>query len=436
MNSNSLKSVPASALTQLTSLQILDLSNNHLMEVERGALEPCTELKAVRLDSNRLTHMENLFHQLANLTWLNISANEIREFDYAMVPRSLIWLDIHANRLESLDNYFGLLSGVLRIQHLNAGLNRLRALSPASIPNSVEVLILNDNAIADVAPYTFVEKTRLRRVDLTVNKMRTLDRNALRIAPEAVGGEGGGSQPPSFLLGGNLLECTCEMVWLQSINNRRSASAADSSSLPRIADLESIYCQLPYSHNDQHQQPAFAPLVDVRPSDFLCAYRTHCFALCHCCDYDACDCEMACPVGCSCYRDTTWTNNIVQCNSNNTTTQLPPKIPMDATEIYLDGNSLGRLKSHTFIGRKNLRVLHLNHSSILVVDNHTFNGLPAMAVLHLEGNRIAKLEGDEFQGRRRTRIINKRMSCQQCCGSQYIEFGSGSRMLAQFGSGS
>jgi Leucine-rich repeat (LRR) protein len=327
-----------------------------------------------------------------------------------MLPRSLIWLDIHANRLESLDNYFGLDAGggnsaaavTMRLQHLNAGLNRIRALSPASLPNSIEILILNDNAIAEVAPYTFVEKTRLRRVDLTVNKMRRLERNALRIAPEA-------GQPPSFLLGGNLLECTCDMVWLQSVNSRqRSAAAADSSSLPRIADLESIYCQLPYTATAQAQAhqllPAFAPLVDVRPADFLCPYRTHCFALCHCCDYDACDCEMACPAGCACYRDATWTNNIVTCHGNSSgggdvvLRQLPPKIPMDATEIYLDGASLGRLKSHTFIGRKNLRVLHLNHSGLHVVDNHTFNGLPAMTVLHLEANRLTKLEGDEFQG--------------------------------------
>jgi Leucine-rich repeat (LRR) protein len=366
--------------------------------VERGAFDAAQELSAVRLDANQLTRMENLFHQLPNLTWLNVSANQIAEFDYAMVPRSLMWLDIHANRISALDNYFDLLAAGVRIQHLNAGLNRIRSIGPASLPNSVEVLILNDNAIAEIAPYTFKDKTRLRHVDLTVNKMRTVDRTALSIAPEAAVVTSG--QPPSFLLGGNLLECTCDMVWLQSVNRR---SDGGGSSLPRIADLESIYCQLPYVR-DALAQPAFAPMVDVRPSDFLCAYRTHCFALCHCCDYDACDCEMACPAGCSCYRDSTWTNNIVQCSGGNNT-QLPVKIPMDATEIFLDGNNLGRLKSHTFIGRKNLRVLHLNHSNILVVDNNTFNGLPAMAVLHLEGNRLTKLEGDEFQGRRRKRMI-------------------------------
>ena len=58
--------------------------------------------------------------------------------------------------------------------------------------------------------------------------------------------------------------------------------------LPKIADLESIFCRLPYS-----RQLTFAPLVDTAPSQFLCPYQTHCLALCHCCDYDACDCPVA-----------------------------------------------------------------------------------------------------------------------------------------------
>ena len=89
----------------------------------------------------------------------------------------------------------------------------------------------------------------------------------------------------------------------RTINRRESGS-----NLPRIGDLESIYCRLPYS-----RKQTFAPLVDASPSQFLCPYTRHCFALCHCCDYDACDCEMSCPVGCSCYHDATWNTNIVEC---------------------------------------------------------------------------------------------------------------------------
>ena len=59
---------------------------------------------------------------------------------------------------------------------------------------------------------------------------------------------------------------------------------------------------------------------------------------------------------------------------------------------------IGELKSHTFIGRKNLKSLYLNHSLISSVQNHTFNGLISLQVLHLEGNSIKELQGDEFHG--------------------------------------
>ena len=71
---------------------------------------------------------------------------------------------------------------------------------------------------------------------------------------------------------------------------------------------------------------------------------------------------------------------------------------MDATEIFLDGNNVGELHSHTFIGRKNLKSLYLNNSLISSVQNHTFNGLSSLEILHLEGNSIKELQGDEFHG--------------------------------------
>ena len=106
---------------------------------------------------------------------------------------------------------------------------------------------------------------------------------------------------------------------------------------------------------------------------------------------------MTCPDNCTCYHDTTWTKNIAEC-SGARFRDLPDQLPMDATEIFLDGNNIGDLHSHTFIGRKNLRVLYLNDSKIASVDNHTFNGLSVLECLHLEGNSIAKMQGDEFHG--------------------------------------
>ena len=80
-------------------------------------------------------------------------------------------------------------------------------------------------------------------------------------------------------------------------------------SFPKVADLESIYCQLLYSRDR-----TFVPLVETNSDEFLCDYKTHCFALCHCCEYDACDCEMTCPDNCTCYHDNSWSKNIAECS--------------------------------------------------------------------------------------------------------------------------
>lgn len=158
-------------------------------------------------------------------------------------------------------------------------------------------------------------------------------------------------------------------------------------------DLEGIYCRLLHSSRPQR---SYVPLVEATSANFLCTYETHCFALCHCCDFDACDCEMTCPNNCTCYHDQSWSANIVDCSAGSHT-NLPERIPMDVTELYLDGNSgLRALSSHKFIGRKNLKLLFLNSSGVEIIHNRTFNGLRGLYVLHLEDNRLRTLEGFEF----------------------------------------
>ena len=157
-------------------------------------------------------------------------------------------------------------------------------------------------------------------------------------------------------------------------------------------DLEGIYCRLLHSSRPQR---SYVPLVEATPANFLCTYETHCFALCHCCDFDACDCEMTCPNNCTCYHDQSWSANIVDCSAGSHH-ELPERIPMDVTELYLDGAQIHTLASHKFIGRKNLRLLFLNSSGVEIIHNRTFNGLKGLYILHLEDNRIRTLQGFEF----------------------------------------
>ena len=192
---------------------------------------------------------------------------------------------------------------------------------------------------------------------------------------------------PEFHLSENPLVCDCEMEWLQKINqmsqHRQHA---------RIADADKVECQL----NNQYGHSEPMKMMQLKKTDFLCPYQAHCFALCMCCDFFACDCRMQCPEGCSCFHDSTWSSNVIQC-SNRGHTDIPPLIPMDATGIYLDGNNFtGILESQAFIGRKRVKSMFLNSSQIAAISNQTFNGLTELQVLHLEDNLISRIEGWEF----------------------------------------
>lgn len=365
---------------ELTNLQVLNLAKNKVQQIERGTFEHNKHLEAIRLDANFLTDIDGVFATLTSLVWLNLSDNHLVWFDYAFTPGTLKWLDIHGNYIEKLGNYYKIQEG-LHIKTLDASHNRITDINPMSIPNSIELLFINNNYINLVAPKTFLEKHDLVRVDMYANELVKMDMNALRLSHVP-----NNRSLPEFYMGGNPFHCDCTMEWLQMINNMSQLRQ-----YPRVMDLDNIVCRMTYPRTGTH-----ITAVDAKPSNFLCTYETHCFALCHCCDFDACDCEMICPTNCSCYHDQTWTTNVVDC-SGMTPNGIPDRIPMDVTELYLDGNNFSVLENHVFIGHKNMRVLYVNASHIQSIQNHTFNGLNNLEILHLEENRLDRLEGFEFE---------------------------------------
>ncbi|XP_022906827.1 toll-like receptor 7 [Onthophagus taurus] len=363
----------------LRSLQVLNLAKNKIQSIERGTFDTNTLIEAIRLDENFLTDINGVFASLASLLWLNLSENHLVWFDYAFIPSNLKWLDIHNNFIEHLANYYKIQEEI-RVKTLDASHNRITEISPLSIPNSVELLFINNNLIKTVNPNTFYDKPNLVRVDMYANELINLDINALRLSPYS------NKTLPEIYLGGNPFHCDCTMEWLQRINNMTQAKQ-----YPKIMDLDNVMCRMTHSRGMTHM-----PLSRAKPSDFLCTYETHCFALCHCCDFDACDCEMTCPQNCSCYQDETWNTNVVDCSRQNAN-EIPQRIPMDVTELYLDGNNIKELQNHVFIGRKNMRVLYANNSRIETIQNRTFNGLNALQMLHLDDNNIYELKGYEFE---------------------------------------
>ena len=130
------------------------------------------------------------------------------------------------------------------------------------------------------------------------------------------------------LLQGNPLVCDCHLEWLPSINEGNNHN-----NHVHVADLADLECQT----TGIDQEIEILLINQIPRENFLCSYTTHCFDLCRCCDFYACDCRMQCPSGCTCQHDVTWGKNIITCSSRNQT-NIPLLIPMDATSLRLDGN--------------------------------------------------------------------------------------------------
>ena len=380
LEANQIGNLSKGVFQELPSLRILNLAKNKIQGIEQGTFDDVPDLHALRLDSNYIVDINGLFSNLRDLLMLNISVNKIGWFDYALIPIGLQWLDIHENQVENLGNYFEL-ENVLKLRTLDASVNRISEIDSSALPNGIEMILLNSNLIKKIAPFTFMEKQNLTRTDLTNNKLSTLDINAFRLSKVPL------RRPlPEFSVSGNPYLCDCSMEWLQRI-----ATLDESRQYPRMVDVQHIECQLSFT-----KKRSSIALTKADSSQFLCPYKSHCFALCHCCEFDACDCEMTCPENCTCYYDQSWNTNIVDC-SQSTHLSVPQRIPMDVTELYLDGNNIPSLSSHAFIGRKNLKVLHLNQSNIEIINNRTFNGLKSLQILNLKNNRLTQLFGYEFE---------------------------------------
>ncbi len=390
LTENNITKVSKGVFDQLAELQIINLSNNKIQKIEEGTFDGNLKVVAIRIDGNYLTQVGGLFSKLPNLVWLNISENFLEWFDYALIPNGLQWLDIHGNKIAELGNHFEI-ENQLHLSVFDASNNRLTEITGSSIPDNVQTLNLANNQISKIQSYAFFKKYNLSRVNLVGNQLKILTAHSLRISSVP-----SGKPLPEFLIANNPFQCDCTMQWLQSY------SVEPERNKPVLADLDEVKCELLYNREN-----AAVPLHEATADQFLCRYELECAkrSMCDCCDFDACDCKVVCPFNCTCYHSISGAANVVSCTRAGYSGAIPEKIPMNVTQLYLDGNDIRSLSSHSFLGRRWLKVLFLNGSNVEVVHNRTFYGLRELEVLRLENNRISTLRGNEFEGLERLREL-------------------------------
>lgn len=383
LSSNDISRIDAATFNETPSLHYLDLSKNRLQTLDQSSFAALGNLTYLNLAENQIKDINGLLTTQMKLEHLNISSNKLHWFDYAFVPNSLKSLDIHDNQIDSVENYYSLRDG-FQLEFLDASRNRIRALGVLSLLPSLKTIILKNNKISDIGHNTFLNKDNLTDVDLRGNQLSVLNLASLAVSKTLK------NDKPSFLMSENPFQCSCQMQWL--------VNPGHSERLPNMADLDEAECLVNYHGNNT----AVAKLTSVPPNQFLCQYDSHCFSLCMCCDFFGCDCRMQCPDGCSCFHDSTWSSNIIQCSARGHS-EVPALIPMDATSVFLDGNSMRDLSGQIFLGRSRMKNLYLNNSRLTEVSNNTFVGLLDLQLLDLSNNMLQIFRGQEF-----TDLVNLR----------------------------
>ncbi|PIO73480.1 leucine Rich repeat-containing domain protein [Teladorsagia circumcincta] len=370
LNHNELSSVSPYVFSDCAHLNSLNLSHNHISQLFHDSLTKCPQLKRIDLSDNRLASLADALAQASAVRRLDVSRNHLELLQWSELPPRL-------EHLIADSNIITLLGAALKSKVRTVSLrgNRIEQLSADQIPDTIETLDLTANRIQHVAPATFASKTAMRSLDLRDNHLTEL-------SEESVVADGVHSIDVS--LHGNPLRCSCEFHWIKKpeVVKRKV----------NIVGMSETLCVHPVNGK-------VIALDAVDTKDLLCNYSQVCEPECVCCQFGNCDCKAVCPAGCACFRDALFETNVVRCE-NLTGSEMkvftPAAVPISATHVYLSGLSLPILRSHSFLGRPRLEVLHINASGIRGIQPKAFNTLPKLKLLDLSDNAIVRLSGDEF----------------------------------------
>ncbi|KAM3859224.1 leucine-rich repeat and transmembrane domain-containing protein 2-like [Diretmus argenteus] len=121
---NKLSLLGATAFANLSSLEVLDLSNNYLDNLPAGLFRDMSNLTRLTLHNNSLTGMDrDLFQGLGNLQSLDLSLNGLSSVPLGLLDelQSLRWLSLAGNRLHGLER--AAFEPLANLQHLELGQN-------------------------------------------------------------------------------------------------------------------------------------------------------------------------------------------------------------------------------------------------------------------------------------------------------------------------
>ncbi len=191
--------VEEDAFEGLESLEYLDISDNNVLGFPDAALGRLPNLKRLKADYNRIRALnyeilrsvkgleelslayniipsfpEGTFRDLGNLKILNLYGNQIEAVDqgtFAGTEANLEYLDLGYNLIEVVEEI-----SYPALKYLNLAKNKLRSVEGSfNLLANLNVLVLTENAIEEITPYTFAGMENLISIDMSKNYVRRLD---------------------------------------------------------------------------------------------------------------------------------------------------------------------------------------------------------------------------------------------------------------------
>lgn len=157
LSGNQITEVPADCLSPLENLDSLYLGSNHISSISSRAFESLSNLRTLNLNDNDILYLcAKVFEPIRNLTWLSVKNNSLRQIDLEVFKKlsSLINLELSSNPLG----------------------NFLRAETFENFESLTELEIA-DIGIDEFPPRS-LNLTRLKKIDMSNNKIRRLNSNS------------------------------------------------------------------------------------------------------------------------------------------------------------------------------------------------------------------------------------------------------------------
>lgn len=351
LNNNHLLSFEDKVLSELISLQELNLSKNALSFV---SFNKSQNLQVLDLSHNNLTELPPLTN-LGALRVLNVSWNEINSLNWLTGLNNLVHLDLSHNILLTLGERA--LAAVSSLQQLSLSSNHLNSLEARSLDglSKLQRLDLSGNELAEIAPGSFAPLVGLAELSLADNRLpaplqsefmvlvgsghrlRTVDasRAGLQHVPAALT-----RSVRSLALSGNLVT---------------GIRCGDLDSYPLLQRLD-----LSENYISDLEEDALGRLEMLREL-FLSGNQLH---------------------------------------------NIPRSLPSGLTALYLQRNSITRLKRGDLLGLGGLKELHLRETNLESIEEGAFAPMQSLHTLDLSGNPLVTLESNALLGPVQLRVLD------------------------------